>query len=396
MKILVIGPYIEESLIEKYNKLSRDDSQISVAAIKYTKFIEQGFKSNITTTEHLFLAPVGMYPSCKILSWNKSKINDQNYIKFINIMLIKQLSILCYLIYKIGSWSFHNRKEKRIVVFTNIYLPFQLAIPFVRIWQKVKFVSFVPDLPAFEFTYTENKRGLKKALIPLYINVSNGISSFSDFFVFITEHMKAFFPNKDFHVIEGFTDVKDEISENSLEKHNALMYAGSLFEKFGIKNLIDAFRKIEGETELWIFGSGDMVDEIKIAAKEDQRIKYFGMKPNSYVLKMQKKAKLLINPRFTHDEFTKYSFPSKLLEYLNSGTPVLTTKLKGIPIEYDEKFYFIHDESVEGMRISITNCLSKNNDELQKFGKNAKIFVNSEKNYKKQIGDLIKILSLKL
>ena len=48
------------------------------------------------------------------------------------------------------------------------------------------------------------------------------------------------------------------------------------------------------------------------------------------------KATLLVNPRPTTEEFTIYSFPSKNMEYMASGTPLLTTKLPGMPEEYHQ------------------------------------------------------------
>ena len=88
------------------------------------------------------------------------------------------------------------------------------------------------------------------------------------------------------------------------------------------------------DIELWLFGSGDMEKDITDYCKSDQRIKYFGMVPREKVVKFEKKAKLLVNPRPTNNEFTKYSFPSKTIEYMASGTPLLTTRLPGIPSEY--------------------------------------------------------------
>lgn len=45
------------------------------------------------------------------------------------------------------------------------------------------------------------------------------------------------------------------------------------------------------------------------------------MVPNSGVLKAQSESEILVNPRNDNNEFTKYSFPSKVIEYLGSGTP---------------------------------------------------------------------------
>ena len=51
---------------------------------------------------------------------------------------------------------------------------------------------------------------------------------------------------------------------------------------------------------------------------------------------LQKTADVLVNPRLNEGEYTKYSFPSKTMEYLSTGRPVVCYKLDGIPDEYDK------------------------------------------------------------
>ena len=61
--------------------------------------------------------------------------------------------------------------------------------------------------------------------------------------------------------------------------------------------------------------------------QQDKRIHFGGVIPLSEVIEKEIQATILINPRPVDQEFTKYSFPSKIMEYMSSGTPVLTTKL---------------------------------------------------------------------
>lgn len=97
-------------------------------------------------------------------------------------------------------------------------------------------------------------------------------------------------------------------------------------------NLIDAFQQIKDPNyELRICGVGDSEDAIKAAAQKDERIHFWGKLPREQVLEWQSKATVLVNPRQNNEEFTKYSFPSKTMEYLSSGVPLVAYKLDGIP-----------------------------------------------------------------
>jgi len=133
-------------------------------------------------------------------------------------------------------------------------------------------------------------------------------------------------------------------------------------------------------TELHIYGSGDFEEELKKICQKHADIKYFGVIPNDIVVKEQLKATLLVNPRPTNKEYTKYSFPSKNMEYMVSGTPTLTSNLPGMPEEYKKYVYLIDDETVEGLTNSLRAILSKTKEELHQKGMIAKDFVLHNKN----------------
>lgn len=65
------------------------------------------------------------------------------------------------------------------------------------------------------------------------------------------------------------------------------------------------------DVELWICGSGDSKEAINEATRIDSRIKFFGLVDSETALEMQHKATILVNPRTSEGEYTKYSFPSK-------------------------------------------------------------------------------------
>jgi glycosyltransferase involved in cell wall biosynthesis len=394
MKILYIGIYAEKDLIELVNKNSISSSQIAISAIKYSKFIAEGLNSLYPDSTNLFLVPLGMFPSCKIILFKNNDQSNNIYIPYINLILIKQLCISIYIFYFTLVWYLKNIKEKKYIFFGFLYFPFLLPmIPF-KFFFNVKIISFVPDLPKYIFTYTNANHNFKTLLIPLLVFITNILSKMNDYLIFITKYMSLQFPNKKHFIIEGFTDInlKNNIKDDFIENKNAIMYAGALFEKFGIKTLLDAFSEISNNYELWLFGFGDLTDYITDQSKKDNRIKFFGNLPNDIVLDYEKKARLLINPRPLNHEFTKNSFPSKILEYMTSGTPVLTTKLPGIPDDYSDKLFFFDDDTKFSIKNGIINYMNKSDCELYNYGKKSKEYAIKEKNNIKQITNLISFI----
>jgi glycosyltransferase involved in cell wall biosynthesis len=396
MKILYVCTYADAQTISELNKESTDEGILSEAAIKYAKLIGEGLKVKLgDDVTYLFLVPIGMYPVCKKLLFHKKKTDGNYYIPFFNLLVVKQLSICFFVFFFSVRWYLQKKKdEKKVIVFSFLYLPFLTAVAPLKIFKSFYIASFVPDMPEFEYSYSKTKFSFKRFLTPIYIFFIKKIVNVNDYFVYITKFMIDSFAKRPYLIIEGFVDLK---TENQIDKcqsvKKAVMYSGALYEKFGIKMLMEAFHEIQGDYELWLFGNGDMEGDIISCVNKDSRIKYFGSIPNIEILKYQKKAKLLVNPRFTNNEFTKYSFPSKLMEYMMSGTPVLTTRLSGIPIDYNDKMYYIQEESITGMKNAMIFCLEKTQEELYEFATITKEYVFHEKNNSKQIEKFIDLIS---
>jgi len=144
---------------------------------------------------------------------------------------------------------------------------------------------------------------------------------------------------------------------------------------------------------LHIYGSGEMEKEIEEFVKKDGRVFYFGVVPNHEIIDRQIKATILVNPRSSKEEFTLYSFPSKNLEYMVSGTPLITTQLPGIGEEYLNYVYVFEDESIDGISRKLKEILSKSDEDLERFGNRAREFVLKEKNNKIQAERFLKFLA---
>jgi glycosyltransferase involved in cell wall biosynthesis len=200
--------------------------------------------------------------------------------------------------------------------------------------------------------------------------------------------------DKPYMVMEGICT--SQIDNSKIKKDSKLktiMYSGSLRYRFGIKNLLDAFSLIKDDNyRLILCGSGDMDDEINQLAKEDKRIIFKGYTRREDVLKRQRESTLLINPRQNNEEFTKYSFPSKTMEYMASGTPVLMYKLDGIPDEYNKYLDYVSDDTIEGLKNSIIKICERSEEKNIEQGKRAQKFVIEEKNNIKQTKRIIQFI----
>ena len=114
------------------------------------------------------------------------------------------------------------------------------------------------------------------------------------------------------------------------------------------------------------------------------------------ILKKEREATLLINLRNVKDEYTKYSFPSKMVEYMLSATPIVTTKLEGIPDEYDSYSYTTREVEPGKIAEYIDSILSKGKEQIRLLGERAKKFIIENKNSAVQTKRIADFLSEQL
>ena len=215
--------------------------------------------------------------------------------------------------------------------------------------------------------------------------MNDKLISAADGYVFLTKQMndEVNVAKKPYLVLEGHVneDMKEKTHKPFLENEKRVIYAGAIEKIYGIEMLCKAFLDIAlpGEN-LHIYGNGDYAEELLALAKENENIVYHGNRPNDEVVEAELNATLLVNPRPTDGEYTKFSFPSKTLEYMVSGTPVLTTKLPGIPDEYYDYCFTADDFSAENIGKNITEIFAMPEDELKAFGAKARQFALKNKN----------------
>lgn len=322
-----------------------------------------------------------------------------HYLKISSNPLVKHISLFFAGMVNTFKWNFKFKKEERIVVCDILNLSISISALITSKICRAKSVAIITDLPNYMNYSKQTDSFVHSFYSSLYRRVCNYFLKRYDYYVILTEQMNELVnpKNKPYVVIEGMVDVKMNKIPNKLDdkyEEKVIIYAGALYEKYGVKSLIEAFIELKDrDARLWLFGDGDLVKEINTYQEKDSRIKYYGVVPNERVVKEQLKATLLVNPRPSIEEFTKYSFPSKNMEYMASGTPVLTTPLQGMPQEYNDYVYLFEDETVDGMIKTLTAILSKDKTELHDKGIRAKDFVLKEKHNVMQAERIIELIS---
>lgn len=219
-----------------------------------------------------------------------------------------------------------------------------------------------------------------------------------DGFILLTEQMDAVVnpQGKPHMVMEGLADTAMNERTNDIaakDTTRTVLYAGALRREYGLGDLVEGFELLDDpEARLVIYGSGEYVADLQAAAARDSRIDYRGTAPIADVVAAEEKAWLLVNPRPADKEFTQYSFPSKNMEYLASGTAVMTTPLPGMPAEYRDHVLLLEGTGPEAVRDALAGALAQGLPALHERGARGKEFVLTQKNNRAQARRIVEFV----
>lgn len=169
-----------------------------------------------------------------------------------------------------------------------------------------------------------------------------------------------------------------------------MAYAGTLDDANGIYEILEAFALIKGSTfRLHIAGAGPLEGFVKEAAVKDTRISYHGFIPFDDVLKLYAVADVLINMRLTQRISTRYFFPSKTMEYLASGVPLISTCPGNFEEEYGEFAYLLHKETPEALADLVVKVAALPREQRSARGKAARQYMTRYKTWDAQAARIV-------
>lgn len=320
--------------------------------------------------------------------------NDIN-VGFTNLPFIKNFSRYNTMKKHLKDWVMNKSGNKKVVIAYAMTAPYTSLLKYAKeMDNEIITCLIVPDLPQY-MNLSGKANPLYNVLKKIEISkIENDMKSI-DCYVFLTKYMQDFLKiTVPTTIIEGistnvFTDIRSDLCESEIK---TILYSGGLFEKYGIMDLVESFKRIENsDYRLVICGSGEAEAEILAASENDNRIIYKGLLSRQEVLELQKNSTILVNPRPNNEDYTKYSFPSKIMEYMSSGRPVLAYYLDGMPNEYRKYIYTI-DEENDGFYKALKDVISKPSFELTQKGLAAKEFVLKHKNKKEQTAKIMHML----
>lgn len=395
MNVIFIGGLFPESRKKEF--ISNSKGIIQFAANNFQWSFIKGL-GNYLNEMSIYTAPLlGSFPR----NYKKIVINSSEFshngksrdlcVGFINLPLLSLISKCVNMIRLLK----RNNGTQYLIVY-SVHTPYLLAaINYKRKYPKSKICLIVPDLPEY---MSSNTGRFYVFLKKIDLAIIDFLVKRVDSFVFITDKMVSRFNvgSRPWVRIEGMYDSPGNtaIENTGHLEEKIILYAGTLDSRYGILDLLKSFSLINStDYRLWVCGDGNMKSKVIDYSKHDYRIKYFGQITTDEVLDLQNKATVLVNPRTSKGEYTKYSFPIKTMGYLGSGKPTIMHMLPGIPEEYREYLFVPQGEDVISLKDKIVEVCT-NYHLYRNHCFKCQQFILNEKNPMVQTKKIVTLLTL--
>ncbi|MHB1151389.1 MAG: glycosyltransferase [Eubacteriales bacterium] len=361
----------------------------------YVCGLEDNLGHSIKLINRMF---IGSYPQkyhkpfVKYEHFSHLENSDDVNVGFINIMPLRQMTINRAPVSEIIHWlSNGDIKNKALFVYST---NFMYAVRQAKMYAPNLYICLIiPDLPIF-MDLSRNDNPLIKLRKKYQSNELQNSLKYVDCIVPITKQMQRLLDPGGIRssvIIEGMVNPNtvSNYQSNTLDTVT-FAYTGTLTKQYGVLNLVNSFMQTDNKNyRLVICGKGDTEVEIRQAENTDSRISYLGSVSPIKAEQIQNSADILVNPRKNEGEYTKYSFPSKTMDYMAAGKPVLCYRLDGIPNEYDNYLCYVGEQRL----ITAMKFLAeKPKEELKKIGCKNRNFVYINKNRKSQTYRIIEVI----
>lgn len=363
MKILLLCGYFEAKYQDEIAEKTK--TWVENAANTFQQRLIQGLLTQKVSLEIVSAPFIGPWPTayreaCFRGFQNGNSEQNIRYVHFNNIWGYRNISRAVALKRYVKQFVESEKHEKKAILVYCPHTPFlEAAIYGKKMDPAIHIHMIVPDLPQY--------MNLSKKAHPIYdffkkidIWKMEKLIAQVDSFTLLTKYMadKIKVGQRPYIVVEGITGGAEIRSDRHKQPGKKVAYAGKLVESFGVKRLIEAFSFIsDQEVKLHICGGGELRPYIEEVCKHDKRIHYYGVVSAEKANGILCEADVLVNPRQNDDEYTKYSFPSKNIEYLMTGNAVVAYMLDGMPADYQSMLYVPKDCTTQQLAETIEEAL---------------------------------------
>lgn len=344
---LYLGFYIHEIL-----KVSghRDPNNF----VQTERFAKSIFETILLDAREIYcfsFYPVSTYPISPYFKFSSSAFVQGKVrwysLGFVNLRILRIISRVYSLIYQVVWHRGYVKRLDRVVVH-GVHFPHLLVAYLLKFFLDVKVIVYLTDPAGVTLAHDgiltrflrKFELGIVKRTIrnfDVQILLSSGLVDYYE----IDSLKSIVFPGF-FRGVQGRTGV----SSGDVFK---IGFAGTISERYGINVLHDSLKSLR---------SKEFVIEVAGIADRSIRAKYPGLVYRGFLssddyVNFMNSCDVFVCPRDPHSEFTRFSFPSKIFEYISFLRPVISFELPCYPEDIKSEMKLVQSYNGETLAKAI-------------------------------------------
>lgn len=198
-----------------------------------------------------------------------------------------------------------------------------------------------------------------------------------------------------YHLDGGITELHTTVPDQCAQQDNrkpVILFTGAMTKWAGASFLVEAFIEYHNpNAQLWLCGPGSNENVVQ-AARADPRIKLLGLLSEKRLQEVSKAASIFVNPRPSSISDNRSNFPSKILEYLSYGKPVISTWTDGVSPDYRDLLVLLEEETPDCLASKLDDVLGWDHTKRQAYAQRVTGFATSHKLWRVQAKGLLRWL----
>ena len=176
---------------------------------------------------------------------------------------------------------------------------------------------------------------------------------------------------------EGIADGKCQKFDKKPPFGKYIYYNGSLDEKYGVYELIKAFKELDNPLiNLVISGYHANNERLAAIIGEDKNIFNMGMVQNDQIVCLASHSIINVNPCPYSEDFDRYVVPESMVDYLSSPTVLVSVRNRQFKKNFEEDAIWIKSNEVLDLLHGIKAALNMREEDKNNMIKKANIDAN--------------------
>ncbi|MBZ9753159.1 glycosyltransferase [Deinococcus sp. HMF7604] len=360
------------------------------------RYISRAFSRAGNTAQVGFLTALGQagYPAVEVLSFQPRSVTEVRaglvvpgghlsyagtklrLLSYVNLPVFKTLTLICAFLFHGFVAAFKHRPT--FIMTYNFSLFLSISARIVSRMLKIPYVPIIYDMDIPGQTVSKNLyRQLDFVYAKTRLDASDGV-------IVISERIaNDFLKRAPYLLIEGgVAEIGNPFRRTLSGGPFLIFFAGALEEYNGVDVMLEAVDLLKDmDYKFVIAGSGQLKDLVVRHAQENPNIEFLGFVSGDMIRTYLQQAHVLINHRSYNRISSPYVFPSKLIEYMASGLPTISTRFEGLPPDYERYLVLLDDETPEALARAL-RYVAEHDDEAQALGLGAQQFVSKQKTWR--------------